>query len=355
MLLSSATLGIYSAWAKVRTNQYFYGNTEIAGDRFSYHALPQQILIGRIIAAVCVVVWVIANQFFPIASLALLAVGVGLMPWLLRNNARFDASMTSYRNVRFGFTGKLASAYLVFLGLPVLCYLSVGVVSFFGGSQLKAGHFGLGITLLLFAIVLGFLAYSWIASKVASYYLNHYTYGNHHFKAEVSWKIFAKTYLQSGLIWFGLSAIAGIIALMVIGTDVGVFTSPVSGSFPLLIIGAYLFLAMTVMIINAFIRTRIRNYLFGQVEVGDSPVYQLASRMTVGGLLYLIMTNLALLIVTIGIATPWVKVRTAAYLANVTFVIGDLSQLQAEGEAVTQNNAVADEVANAFDLGVGIG
>ncbi|OOE87936.1 hypothetical protein BZG73_01295 [Salinivibrio siamensis] len=355
ILLSCVTLGIYSAWAKVRTNQYFYGNTDIAGDRFGYHALPKQILIGRIIAAVCVLVWVIANQLFPIASLALLAIGVALMPWLIRNNMRFDARMTSYRNVRFDFTGKLSTAYLVFLGLPVLCYLSIGVVSFFGGSQLTGGHFGFGITLLLLAIVVGFLSYAWIASQVARYYLNHSTYGNQKFKAEVSWKIFAKTYLQAGLIWFGLSAVAGIAVAIVMGTDVSAFTSPSSGSFQLLIIGAYLFLALTVIIINAFIRTRIRNYLFGQVEVGDSPAYQLASRMTVGGLLYLLMTNLALLIVTIGIATPWVKVRTAAYLANVTFVIGDLSQLHAEGEAVTNNNAVADEVANAFDLGVGIG
>ncbi|MBT9430766.1 DUF898 family protein, partial [Candidatus Symbiopectobacterium endolongispinus] len=48
-LLTTITLGIYSAWATVRTCRYFYGNTEINGDRFDYHAEPIQILKGRII------------------------------------------------------------------------------------------------------------------------------------------------------------------------------------------------------------------------------------------------------------------------------------------------------------------
>ncbi|OOF26055.1 hypothetical protein BZJ19_05835 [Salinivibrio proteolyticus] len=358
ILLSIVTLGIYSAWAKVRTNRYFYGNTEIAGDRLGYHALPKQILVGRIIAVICVVIWTIASNFFPLVSMGLLAAGIALMPWLLRNNARFDARMTSYRNVRFGFTGDLSSAYVVFLALPVLCLAIVGALLVVGGLQFQSSRIGLGMMLIVLSILIGFFAYSWIASKVASYYLNHYTYGNHHFQAEVSWKAFAKTYCQAGLIWFGVSAIVGIIALIAMG-DITILvsqgTEKGTGSARVFIIGAYLLLGLTMIIINAFIRTKIRNYLFGQVEFGDSPTYQLASRMTVFGLLNLIITNFVLLVITLGIAKPWVQVRTAAYLAGVTYVIGDLSQLQAEGDDVAQNNAIADEVASAFDLGVGIG
>lgn len=39
VLLSIVTLGIYSAWAKVRTNQYFLGSTELDNHRFSYLAI----------------------------------------------------------------------------------------------------------------------------------------------------------------------------------------------------------------------------------------------------------------------------------------------------------------------------
>ena len=49
VLLSILTLGIYSAWAKVRRVRYFYGNMYLDGHNFEYHAKPRQILIGRLI------------------------------------------------------------------------------------------------------------------------------------------------------------------------------------------------------------------------------------------------------------------------------------------------------------------
>ena len=46
VLLTIATLGIYSAWAKVRTESYFYGNTKVNGSSFRYTAEPLKILKG---------------------------------------------------------------------------------------------------------------------------------------------------------------------------------------------------------------------------------------------------------------------------------------------------------------------
>jgi uncharacterized membrane protein YjgN (DUF898 family) len=42
VLLSILTLGVYSAWAKVRNKQYFYGNTWINDAGFEYLAKPAQ-------------------------------------------------------------------------------------------------------------------------------------------------------------------------------------------------------------------------------------------------------------------------------------------------------------------------
>ncbi|HET7062745.1 MAG TPA: DUF898 family protein, partial [Rudaea sp.] len=50
LALTILTLGIYSAWAKVRTERYFYANTRVAGTPFEYLARPLPILKGRIIA-----------------------------------------------------------------------------------------------------------------------------------------------------------------------------------------------------------------------------------------------------------------------------------------------------------------
>jgi uncharacterized membrane protein YjgN (DUF898 family) len=49
VVLSIVTLGIYSAWAKVRRKQYFYGSTRIQGASFEYLADPVKILKGRLI------------------------------------------------------------------------------------------------------------------------------------------------------------------------------------------------------------------------------------------------------------------------------------------------------------------
>jgi uncharacterized membrane protein YjgN (DUF898 family) len=49
LALTILTLGIYSAWAKVRSSRYFLGNTELAGYRFGYVADPFYILKGRLL------------------------------------------------------------------------------------------------------------------------------------------------------------------------------------------------------------------------------------------------------------------------------------------------------------------
>jgi len=55
LFFTVVTLGIYSAWAKVRNKRYFYGHTRVHKHNFEYLATPTQILKGRIIAFVPVV------------------------------------------------------------------------------------------------------------------------------------------------------------------------------------------------------------------------------------------------------------------------------------------------------------
>jgi uncharacterized membrane protein YjgN (DUF898 family) len=52
LLLTIVTIGIYSAWAKVRKKRYFYAHTKIDGDSFEYRGKPIAIQKGRIIAVV---------------------------------------------------------------------------------------------------------------------------------------------------------------------------------------------------------------------------------------------------------------------------------------------------------------
>jgi len=49
-VLSIATFGIYSAWAKVRKSSYFLRNTHLLGDGFEFTGDPLAILRGRLVA-----------------------------------------------------------------------------------------------------------------------------------------------------------------------------------------------------------------------------------------------------------------------------------------------------------------
>src|SRR6202162_2708353 len=52
MLLTIVTLGIYSAWAKVRRLQYFFRHTEVAGSSLDFHRSSTNHLVRRVIALV---------------------------------------------------------------------------------------------------------------------------------------------------------------------------------------------------------------------------------------------------------------------------------------------------------------
>src|SRR5262245_5944118 len=127
LLLSVITLGIYSAWAKVRRMHYFYGNTHFAGDVFEYHGRPIQILKGRLIAFGVFMVYFIASSLSEIAGAAMAIVFFFFVPWLAVKALSFRARMTSYRNIRFTFEQDYGGAAKVFIGFTLLIGLTLGL------------------------------------------------------------------------------------------------------------------------------------------------------------------------------------------------------------------------------------
>src|SRR6266700_1306924 len=104
LCLSVVTLGIYSAWAKVRRKRYFYGNTLLEDAAFEYLADPKAILKGRIIVVAAFAVYSVAGQINPLAGPLLGLVLLGVLPWLIVRALRFNAVNSAHRNVRFAFT-----------------------------------------------------------------------------------------------------------------------------------------------------------------------------------------------------------------------------------------------------------
>ena len=128
IFLSIVTLGIYSAWAKVRRENYFKNNTKISGIGFGYHATGLQILRGRLIAVAFLVAINIAVSIYPILAGLTVPIFLFLVPRILNTSMRFAARMTSYRNIRFNWHGTYWKTFWFLVIAPALSLLTLGCV-----------------------------------------------------------------------------------------------------------------------------------------------------------------------------------------------------------------------------------
>ena len=114
--LSIITLGIYSAWAKVRTKRYFYGNTFLDGENFEYHANPVSILIARLILVAVVIGGSILAQSLGTAEDFYYSIVLFLLlPWAWVRGLSFNARNSSHRNIRFAFDRAYGFPYLFYV------------------------------------------------------------------------------------------------------------------------------------------------------------------------------------------------------------------------------------------------
>ncbi|PKG57139.1 YjgN family protein [Shewanella sp. GutDb-MelDb] len=364
ILLSIVTLGIYSAWAKVRTNNYFYGNTEFDGDRFEYLAKPMQILIGRIIAIFALIAWSVLNSIHPIVAIVSAILLMIAVPFLAVRNTRFDARVTRFRNVRFDFQGDYAGAYISLLLKPLIAYAVVigGTAAIVVGVKAISDSMmsvGIGLAVLFF-VAAGVLMYAWVTVGFSQYIVNGYRYGGKAFSAKLAVREYIKIALTAAVIFavimVGLAAVA--YASGIASTLMAAFGGA-SGeelqnnpSMLMYIFAGYFGFLLLIFIVAAYVRVRARNYLFNQTKLDGE--LQLASAMTVASFFGLILTNLLITLFTLGFGHAWVAVRTARYMASVTAVEGDLSQFNADDHNANTSTAIADEVADAFDINLGI-
>lgn len=125
ILLIILTLGIYSAWAKVRTNRYFYGNTLLEDAPFAYLALPLTILKGWAIAVVALVVYSVITNFIPWTAIIFFILFLLALPWVVVRAMAFRARNSAHRNIRFTFNASYGEAAKVFIGLTLLLPLTL--------------------------------------------------------------------------------------------------------------------------------------------------------------------------------------------------------------------------------------
>ena len=323
VILSIITLGIYSAWAKVRTYKYFYGNTELDGHRFNYLATPMQILKGRVVAVVLFLAFSVLSNTYPQIALVLILLLFIALPYLICSSLRFETRMTSYRNVRFNFTGSYGEAFLCFIVLPIVSVFTL------------------------------YLLFPYTFKRMNQFIIDNCHYGNRAFKSEMS----AGTYYLTAFFTL-LIAIAAMILIGVCFAVFGVSLDAFSGGDGQLpspelgligIIAAYVILFT---LVKAFYQARIRNHILDNTVVED--VANFRSHVQFASLAFLQLTNVLALMCTLGLALPWTKIRTAKYFVDCTEVHALAGKDNVIDELNESSSALGDEVANAFDIDIAL-
>lgn len=310
-LLSVLTLGVFSAWAKVRTERYFYANTLLSGSRFEYVGEPIKILKGGLLIIFCIVAYCLGVLLFPAAMIDwIFVLGViFLWPWLAVVATTFRTRNTAYRHIRFDFCGALSEARKVWFE-------------------------GYGIVVITFG--LAYPLFVWMRHK---FRIDNARYGTLPLTFNAPNNIFFSAYgVTFCLLMFAI--LSGLLITRyenVIGSGIGLFldnpeTQRVISNYIVVPI-----LSCFILFITTYIRVTTLNTLFMRTRLGH---HRFSSTLKVFPLFWIYLSNIIAIVFSVGLLIPWAKIRAARYrLANIKFLAdGDLdvhvAQMQHETSAI---------------------
>jgi uncharacterized membrane protein YjgN (DUF898 family) len=361
LLLTYLTLGIYSAWAKVRREKYFHQNTLIAGYSLDYHGKPMAILKGRALAFILLAVS--SSSAMPIVGYIALAVIALAFPFFMQRSLRFRFSNSSYRGIRFGFTGTVKQAYAAvtpFLIPPLI--LGAVIIAFLVAPDQSKDTFTAftkmsWVYTILTAIVLGvaYIAFSSTFQAVMRQYsITHAKFGFMGAATSITKRRFFLINLTSMLGFVASLALLAVLAYYVLPTvrgTTGAWVSPIIVSLaPLLFFALYFaFLGL-----QAVIAARIQNYCWHtNTEVRTPKGQRIAlfnSQLSISSYAWLQIRNWIFIVLTLGLYRPFAlvkstKARLEAISINNTRFIDFV--INAESQSPS---AIGDEALDAFDI-----
>lgn len=328
LCLTLLTLGIFSAWAKVRKKRYFYSHTTIDGTPFQYLGQPVPILKGRVVAAILFSIYYATSHFFTSVMPYVLAAGAALAPWVIVRSAAFNARYSAFRNMTFNFDGNYRDALKMIYAWGLIPALVIGTMFQWWGNYYVAG--------IVFA-VFGF-TFPWWLRRLKNFIVSHTSYGGENGELSATGGQFFKVYFMAGLIMVIAAFITGLLGAAVVSS---MKKSPVAFIVMSLPVYAGYVLAY------AYIQARISNLVWNQTRLGP---LGFQSTLRGRGLARLYLTNALAIIASIGLLTPWAVIRTLQYRADNMKVLleGDLARLH--GDDATAVQATGAEVGEFFDM-----
>ena len=323
LILSVATLGIYSAWAKVRRLEYFYRHTRVSGASFDYHGKPLAILKGRIVSFLLLGGYYVAGYFSPAFGVGVAIVVAALLPWLLVRSMRFRLYNSSYRGLRFHFHGTSRESYRVFLALPLLTAAS------------------------------GFTLMPLLHHQLKRFQYSNASYGQTRFTFDARISAFYKVYLLMVLGAIMLLLVIVVLLMLLVGLGLisgNTGTEPLSQQV-VLIGGTIIMYALGMAVFWSLMTVQIRNLVWRHTALGP---HRFISTLEVHRLFAIVVTNVLGVVFTLGLFRPYAEIRLARY------VIGELSLVSSgrldefAAAAQPETPALGEEAAELLDVDFGI-
>lgn len=291
MLLTVFTLGIYYPWARAAMLRYTYQETEFAGSRFTFHGTGQEMFIGFLKG-----IGIIMGLYL----ILILGSLSGNFYVIILSFLLFTVGLTCfipmaihgamrYRLSRTSWRG-IHFAYIGDLAMLLAEYFSCVVLTIF--------TFG--------------LYSSWMSIRIRTFVINNIRFGN-----------LKLSYTGNGSDFFFLN---------LKGYFLTIFT-----------IGIYFFWWMK----ESF------DYFVDNLEIEqDGEIVQFQSTMTGSGYFGLMITNILMLVFTLGLASPWVTVRTLRYVFENVEIEDNFNPNTIGQSEIDYNQIKNDDIADILDIGI---
>ncbi len=342
LFLTVLTLGVYSAWAKVRKTRYFWQNTRLDGHVFDFHGRPLAILRGRILALVLLVAYSYGFQFSRAAGYATVALLLALGPWLFVKAQQFKFGNTSHRGLRFGFDATARDGYRIVTPILLIWFsstLAAAVLSRYGS--------GLFVALSL-ASLANVALLPWMHHRLKGFQHARATYGERQASWEPALRSFYGVYLKGALLVV-VGALAGgalltllVSALMRSTEEPPAWLWQFTGSVAALVIyvTAYPYLAARLQQV-VWAHTTLDDVRF-RTEIAARPLFRI------------VFKNVLLTIVTFGLYWPYAAVAIARYRVDCMQVLADAPFASIAAGTRASGDAVGDAAADTFGFELGL-
>ncbi len=316
LFFTLVTLGIYSAWAKVRKKRYFYGSTRFDGDTFDYFASPKAILKGRILAFAVFVAYALLGELYPDSNYVFWGLAFVLLPWLVPRALSFNARNSAYRGLRFDFTATPKQAVRVYIGMVLVVILTAG------------------------------LAFPWFMARVKSFILSHHALGTTQVGCQISARAFYGIYIKATLILLALAVPT--MALMVM--SMRNLKLPEWAGWAMFVVPAVVFYVIYA-VVYAYTQARTANLMWNNTY---GPGVRFSSTLSALGLGRLYLGNIFAAALSAGLLIPWAVVRTLRYRLDNFSMILDAEPVHEANPSLARVGATGQELGDIFNLDLGL-